>query len=288
MSPLVMGVLNVTPDSFSDGGRHDDTEAAIAHGRRIAAAGADLIDVGGESTRPGAAPVSEHEELRRVIPVIEALADEIEVSVDTVKPAVAVAAIAAGATIVNDVSAELEHVAGDHGVGWIAMHRQGQVATMQDAPTYEDVVRQVLDHLVERADTARTAGVERLWIDPGIGFGKTLRHNLELLAHLDAFVATGLPVAIGTSRKSSLGALLAASDARGAYRPDGLGPVFADVLADADPSSISTDDRLEGSLTTATWAFARGADLVRVHDVAPTVQALRVVTADLSDQEQDT
>jgi dihydropteroate synthase len=280
---LVMGILNVTPDSFSDGGRHDDGDAAVAHGRRMIAEGADIVDVGGESTRPGAAPVSEADELRRVVPVVEALSAEIEVSVDTVKPAVAAAAVAAGATILNDVSAELEAVAAEHGVAWIAMHRQGDPATMQDTPTYDDVVAEVADHLMTRATRAKAAGVDRVWIDPGIGFGKTLRHNLELLAHLDRLVDTDFPVAIGTSRKSSLGTLLAVSDERGRVRPQGDDPAAAPSV---DLAPVDTDDRLEGSLATATWAVAQGVDLVRVHDVAPTVQALRVVTADLPDEEQ--
>jgi dihydropteroate synthase len=280
---LVMGILNVTPDSFSDGGRHDDGAAAVAHGRRMIAEGADIVDVGGESTRPGAAPVSEADELRRVVPVVEALSTEIEVSVDTVKPAVAAAAVAAGATILNDVSAELEAVAAEHGVAWIAMHRRGDPATMQDAPTYDDVVAQVADHLMTRATRAKVAGVDRVWIDPGIGFGKTLRHNLQLLAHLDRLVDSEFPVAIGTSRKSSLGTLLAVSDERGRVRPEGDDTAVAPSV---DLASVDTDDRLEGSLATATWAVAQGVDLVRVHDVAPTVQALRVVTADLPDEEQ--
>ena len=286
MSALVMGILNVTPDSFSDGGRHADVRAAVDHGRRLIDEGADVVDIGGESTRPGAVPVSEADELRRVIPVVEALADEVEVSIDTVKPAVAVAAVRAGARIVNDVSAELAEVAADHGVGWVAMHRQGDAATMQDDPHYDDVVAEVREHLVGRAERAVAAGVERVWIDPGIGFGKTLHHNLELLAGLDQLVETGYPVAVGTSRKSSLGAMLAASDHRGRFRPepDGQTGSVAGVVADHDV--VTTDDRIEGSLATATWAVVQGVDLVRVHDVSPTVQAVRVVTADLSDEER--
>jgi len=256
--PLVMGVVNVTPDSFSDGGRFADHAAAIAHGLALAADGADWVDVGGESTRPGAAPVPEAEELRRVVPVVEALAAEgLRVSIDTRKATVARAAVVAGATLLNDVGASLGGVAADLGVAWAAMHAQGEPATMQDAPTYVDVVREVRDALVARADAARTAGVPEVWIDPGIGFGKTLRHNLTLLAHLDALVATGYPVLIGTSRKGFLGALLG--------RSDGVeGPVPA-------------DDRLEGSIATATWAMACGARMVRAHDVRATAQAARVI-----------
>jgi dihydropteroate synthase len=254
----------------------------VAHGRRLRAQGADIVDVGGESTRPGATPVPEVEELRRVIPVVEALADDGEVSIDTAKPAVAEAAIRAGATIVNDVSARLAPVAADHGVGWVAMHRRGDPATMQDDPRYDDVVAEVHDQLRAVAERASGAGVERLWIDPGIGFGKSLRHNLQLLAHLDRFVETGFPVAVGTSRKSMLGALLAASDDRGRHRAEGD---EGGSVAPPDRSEpVPTGDRIEGSLATATWAVAQGVDLLRVHDVAPTVQALRVVTADLPDR----
>jgi dihydropteroate synthase len=253
-----MGVVNVTPDSFSDGGRFADHAAAIAHGVALAAHGADWVDVGGESTRPGAAPVAEDEELRRVLPVVEALADAgLRVSIDTRKAPVARAAVAAGATLLNDVGATLGAVAADLGVAWAAMHTQGEPATMQQAPHYDDVVREVRDELVDRADAARAAGVTEVWIDPGIGFGKTHQHNLLLLAHLEELVATGYPVLVGTSRKAFLGALLGQSD--------GIeGPVPA-------------DDRLEGSLATATWAMACGARMVRAHDVRATVQAARVI-----------
>ena len=253
-----MGVVNVTPDSFSDGGLFADHTAAIAHGLALAEEGADWVDVGGESTRPGAAPVPEDEELRRVLPVVEALADAgLRVSIDTRKAPVARAAVAAGATLLNDVGASLGSVAADLGVAWAAMHAQGEPATMQDAPTYRDVVRDVCDELVARADAARAAGVAEVWIDPGIGFGKTHQHNLALLAHLEELVATGYPVLVGTSRKAFLGALLG--------RSDGVeGPTPA-------------DDRLEGSLATATWAMACGARMVRAHDVRATAQAARVI-----------
>lgn len=253
-----MGVVNVTPDSFSDGGRFADHAAAIAHGRALAAEGADWVDVGGESTRPGAEPVAEAEELRRVVPVVEALAaDGLRVSVDTRKPAVARAAVAAGASLLNDVGAHLGAVAAELGVAWAAMHAQGEPATMQRAPRYGDVVREVRDLLVARATSALAAGVPEVWIDPGIGFGKTSAHNLTLLARLDELVATGLPVLVGTSRKGFLGALLGRSD--GVEVP------------------VPVDDRLEGSLATATWAMACGARMVRVHDVRATVHAARVV-----------
>lgn len=250
MAPLVMGVLNVTPDSFSDGGRFVDARRAVAHGLALAAEGADVVDVGGESTRPGAAPVDEAEELRRVVPVVEALAPHVRVSIDTTKAAVAAAALEAGATLVNDVSASLHDVAAAAGAGWVAMHRRGDPRSMQVAPAYDDVVAEVVAFLAERAEAARQAGVTEIWVDPGIGFGKLARHNLLLLRHLDVLVATGLPVVVGTSRKSFLGAL-------GGGTPP--------------------DDRLEGSLATAVLAMARGARMVRVHDVAATVQAARLV-----------
>jgi dihydropteroate synthase len=246
-----MGVLNVTPDSFSDGGQWLDPAAAIAHGRRMVAEGASIVDVGGESTRPGAHPVPEAEELRRVLPVIEALADAVPVSIDTRKPAVARAAVAAGAVIINDVSAALWPVAAETGAGWVAMHLPADPSVMQQHTHYDDVVAEVREHLVGWAQTARAAGVSRLWIDPGIGFGKTARHNLLLLRHLHALVATGYPVLVGTSRKSFLGVL--------APRPDG--------------SPAPPDDRLEATVATTTWAMAQGVDVVRVHDVTPAVQA---------------
>jgi dihydropteroate synthase len=242
-----MGVLNVTPDSFSDGGRWLDAGAAVAHGLRLVDEGADVVDVGGESTRPGADPVDTQEELRRVLPVIEALAPHVRVSIDTRKAEVAEAALAAGASLLNDVSASLAPVARAAGAGWVAMHMQGEPATMQQDPSYDDVVAEVRAFLVERA---QTAGVEEVWIDPGIGFGKTMEHNLSLLAHIDALVDTGYPVVVGTSRKSFLGRLTG-----------GAGP----------------GDRVEASVATAAWAIAHGAQMVRVHDVAPTVAATRLL-----------
>jgi len=242
-----MGVLNVTPDSFSDGGRWLDRDAAVAHGLRMVAEGADVVDVGGESTRPGAEPVSLDDELRRVLPVVEALVASVRVSIDTRKAEVAQAAIGAGATLVNDVSASLAGVAAAGGAGWVAMHMKGDPRTMQRAPVYDDVVAEVREFLVERASTS---GVGEVWIDPGIGFGKTLEHNLALLAHLDELVATGYPVLVGTSRKAFLGRLTGDAPA---------------------------DDRVEASVATATWALAQGASMVRVHDVAPTVAAARLL-----------
>jgi dihydropteroate synthase len=268
---MVMGVLNVTPDSFFDGGRYDTTERAVAHGLALVAAGADIVDVGGESSRPGAAGISVEEELARVIPVIAALAGAVRISVDTVKPAVAVAAIEAGATLLNDISASLWEVAAGAGagagaaavaggpVGWLAMHMQGSPRTMQAAPHYADVVTEVYEFVLERARVAMAAGVAEVWVDPGIGFGKTLEHNLSLLHHLPELVSAASAigcagVAVGTSRKRFLGVLAAP----GQEEPAGL------------------EERAEGSLATAVVAMAAGATLVRVHDVAATVQAARL------------
>jgi dihydropteroate synthase len=269
--PMVMGVLNVTPDSFFDGGRYDTTELAVAHGLALVAAGADIVDVGGESSRPGAVAISVEEELARVIPVIAALAGAVRISVDTVKPAVAVAAVEAGATLLNDISASLWEVAAGFGagagggawagssVGWLAMHMQGTPRTMQAAPQYGDVVSEVYQFVLERAEVAMAAGVVEVWVDPGIGFGKTLEHNLSLLHHLPELVSAASAigcagVAVGTSRKRFLGVLAAP----GQDEPAGL------------------EERAEGSLATAVVAMTAGATLVRVHDVAATVQAARL------------
>jgi dihydropteroate synthase len=255
---LVMGVLNVTPDSFSDGGKWFDHDAAIARGLEMVAQGADVVDVGGESTRPGAGPVSEAEERRRILPVVAALAPAVRVSVDTRKASVAEAAIEAGATLINDVSSTLWPVAARARVGWIAMHMLGEPRTMQDAPHYDDVVTEVCDFLAERVRAAEAGGVEEIWVDPGIGFGKTMNHNLQLLHHLDRLVALGRPVLVATSRKAFIGRLAA-----GPGEP---------------PAPI--EERLAGSLATAVWAVAHGAATVRVHDVAETVQAVRLMTLD--------
>jgi dihydropteroate synthase len=253
-----MGVLNVTPDSFSDGGRYLDLDDAVAHGLAMAADGADLVDVGGESSRPGAVPVEEAEELRRVVPVVAALSPHVRVSVDTVKPAVAQAAVEAGATLVNDISGSLHAVAARCGVGWVAMHMQGTPADMQRQPHYADVVAEVHGFVLDRARSAAAEGVAEVWVDPGIGFGKSEAHNLALLAHVGELVgaagAEGFGVLVGASRKSFLGR----------FGATGAGPV-------------PVDDRLEASLATATWAMAQGAAMVRAHDVAPTLEAARLV-----------
>ncbi len=270
---LVMGVLNVTPDSFSDGGVHLSPGRALERAREMIAQGAAWIDVGGESTRPGARPVEPDEECRRVLPVLDAvvplaLESGVGVSIDTRNEATARAAVHHGATLLNDVAATLWPVAADLGVGWVAMHMLGDPRTMQQAPRYDDVVDDVRRFLVERAAAARDAGVPHVWVDPGIGFGKTTAHNLELLARLDVLVAEGFDVLVGTSRKRFTGELVARSDAR----------VHVGNLAEPGGGTVPTpvDDRLEGSVGTAVWAIREGAAMVRAHDVAATVAAAAV------------
>ncbi len=255
-----MGILNVTPDSFSDGGLFLEPEVAVNHAKVMLDEGADVIDVGGESTRPGSESVDPDTEMARVMPVIEALSGLCRIAVDTRHEEVARAAVAAGATIINDVSADLWPVAAELEVGWIAMHMLGSPATMQRNPSYGNVVTEVCEYLVERASRAADAGVRELWIDPGFGFGKTFEHNLTLLANIDVFVATGHPVAIGTSRKAMLGQMLARSDG-------------------AD-QQIPPEGRLVGSVATATYAMLKGASLVRVHDVKAAKQAATVVAGE--------
>jgi dihydropteroate synthase len=265
----VMGVVNVTPDSFSDGGLYFDAGTAIAHGLELAADGADVLDIGGESTRPGAAPVPADEELRRVVPVVERLAaaTTIPLSVDTTKAAVARAALDAGATVVNDVSAgrsepEILDVTAEAGAGYVVMHMQGEPRTMQADPRYDDVVAQVGDFLADRIEVARAAGVAEgaLAADPGIGFGKTVEHNLRLLAGVPALAErVGVPVLVGTSRKTFVGKVLA--------------------RAGAAAGDLPVDQREEGTLATIVWAVERGASIVRVHDVLPAVRAVRLLDA---------
>lgn len=264
-TPLVMGVLNVTPDSFSDGGRWLDPDAAIAHGLEMVAEGASVIDVGGESTRPGATPVEAAEEIRRVVPVIEALAPVVRVSIDTRKAEVARAAVRAGATLINDISASLWETAAELGTGWVAMHMQGTPETMQVAPFYTDVVAEVVAFLEARVELATQAGVEEIWLDPGFGFGKTMHHNLSLLRHLDRIVAIGPPVLVGLSRKATVGRLHAASDRR--------------QIPDESTPPVPTEDRLEGSIALQVWAMHLGARMVRAHDVRAAVHAAKVVAA---------
>jgi dihydropteroate synthase len=255
-----MGVVNVTPDSFSDGGLYLDPPAAVEHGLALAAEGAAILDVGGESTRPGAAPVSDHEELGRVLPVVEELAAAgHRVSIDTTKVAVARDALDAGASIVNDVSAfrfdpGLAGLVAEREAHCCLMHMLGEPRTMQEDPRYDDVVSEVKAFLEERLAFAVAEGVaeEQVWLDPGIGFGKTAAHNLELLRRLDEIVAVGRPVVIGTSRKSFLGKLAGG-------KPDG--------------------ERLPGTIATNVLALERGARIFRVHDVAPVLDALTVAAA---------
>jgi dihydropteroate synthase len=255
----VMGIVNVTPDSFSDGGLFLDADAAIAHGRELVAEGAQILDIGGESTRPGAEPVDAAEEIRRVVPVIEALAgNSTQISIDTTKATVAERALEAGATIVNDVAAfrfdpEIAAVTADAGATCVLMHMLGEPRTMQDDPRYDEVVSDVKAFLEERLEYALGQGIpeERIWLDPGIGFGKTLEHNLELIARLDEIVAIGRPVVFGASRKSFLGKL----------------------------TGRQVDERLAGTIAANIIAYQRGARVFRVHDVAPTVDALQVAAA---------
>jgi dihydropteroate synthase len=254
-----MGVVNVTPDSFSDGGMSHDPEAAIAHGRELAAAGAEILDVGGESTRPGAEAVPEGEELRRVVPVIQGLvAADGEVSVDTSKAAVAAAALDAGAGIVNDVTAlrgdpEMAALCAERGATVVLMHMRGEPRTMQEDPRYDDVVAEVKAFLAERLQAATAAGIaeERVWLDPGIGFGKTAAHNMELLRRLGELRELGRPLVIGTSRKSFIG------------KVDGS----------------AAGERLGGTIASSVLAAAEGAEVLRVHDVAEVRQALTVAAA---------
>jgi dihydropteroate synthase len=256
--PLVMGVVNVTPDSFYDGGRHFDPSAAVAHARRLAEEGADLLDVGGESTRPGAAPVTAEEELARILPVLEGVAGlGVPVSVDTTKPEVMRTALAHGAAMINDVTAlaapgAVELVAGSDAAVCL-MHMQGSPRTMQAEPTYADVVAEVRDFLATRAAACVAGGMarSRVVVDPGFGFGKTVAHNLTLLAQLGEIAALGYPVLVGWSRKSSLGRITG--------RP--------------------AEERLAGSVAAALIAVQRGARIVRVHDVAATRDALAVLAA---------
>jgi len=257
---LVMGILNVTPDSFSDGGRFLDRAAAVAHATRMVDDGADILDVGGESTRPGSNAVSVDEELERVRPVIERLAElhpAIPISIDTRKASVAAEALAAGAAIVNDVSGgadpEMFDVVRARDAAVVLMHMRGNPATMQQAPHYEDVVGEVHEYLRQRIEAAELAGIEpeRIAIDPGIGFGKDLEHNLELMRRVDALLDLGRPVLVGPSRKQFLGTIL----------------------------DVPEDDRVEGTIGAVIWLVSRGAHLARVHDVKEVVRAVRVADA---------
>ena len=255
---LVMGILNVTPDSFSDGGRFFDTDRAVEQGLKMAADGAAIVDVGGESTRPGSEAVSAQQQIERVIPVIESLAKKMSVpiSVDTYNYEVAKAALDAGAAIINDITAlgdeRMVQLAAEEGVPVILMHMQGKPQTMQKNPTYDDVVKEVLEFLLQRAENAERSGIDKdkIFIDPGIGFGKTLEHNLELLRNIDKFVETGYRVLVGTSRKSFIGRLT------GREKPA---------------------ERIFGTAATVALCVNAGVSIVRVHDVAEMVDVVKVV-----------
>jgi dihydropteroate synthase len=257
---LVMGVLNVTPDSFSDGGRFLEHEDAVTEGLRMAEEGADIIDVGGESTRPGSDEVPVEEEIERTTPVVKRLAAELDmpISIDTRKAEVARAALDAGAVVVNDVSAgrhpEMFDVVRGSDAGLVLMHMLGDPKTMQEDPRYDDVVREVREYLAERLDAAVAAGIdrERLCLDPGLGFGKTYEHNLELMRYMDELLDLRVPVLVGPSRKSFIGR----------------------ALGDAP-----MEERLEGTLGAVAWLAGRGAHVVRVHDVRETMRVLKVVDA---------
>lgn len=261
---MVMGIVNVTPDSFSDGGKFLDVETAVRHALKLAGEGAAILDIGGESTRPGAKPVPENEELRRVIPVIEKLAPKVKIplSIDTMKPAVARAALDAGASIVNDVGAahrdenEMWQIVAEFHAGYVCMHAQGKPETMQKNPHYQDVVREVREFFVRRLEKLAAAGVapEQVLLDPGIGFGKTAEHNLALLAHLASFTTLRRPLLLGVSRKSFLGTI----------------------------SGAGANERLPAALACATLAVESGAHIIRAHDVLETVQALRMAEAVLA------
>jgi dihydropteroate synthase len=257
---LVMGILNVTPDSFSENGRFFDSEEAVRHGAQMMSDGADVVDVGGESTRPGSESVSADEEIRRVVPVIERILQQnpdIPISIDTRKAEVADRALSAGATIVNDVSAgadpQMFGVVRNHDAAIVLMHMKGEPKTMQQSPEYDDVVGEVHEFLRERIEAAEFAGIdpERIAIDPGIGFGKSLEHNLELMQRIDAFLDLGRPVLVGPSRKRFIGAILDAPE----------------------------DERVEGTIGAVAWLVSRGAHVVRVHDVREVVRAVRVIDA---------
>jgi dihydropteroate synthase len=256
--PLVMGIVNVTPDSFSDGGQHANAVAAIKHAQQLIAEGADIIDIGGESTRPGAQPVSQQEELDRVLPIIEGLCGApVPLSIDTFKPAVMRAAIAAGAQMVNDINAlqdiEAMHAVAQSNVAVCLMHKQGSPQTMQVQPHYENVVAEVSEFLRERIASAEASGIarNRIAIDPGFGFGKTLQHNLDLLRELHTLTELGVPVLAGLSRKSMLGTL----------------------------TGQSVAERLAASVAAAMIAVQNGANIVRVHDVTATADALKILNA---------
>jgi dihydropteroate synthase len=254
---LIMGVLNVTPDSFTDGGRFKDIEAAVSHGKKMVEEGADLIDIGGESTRPGSRPISEKDELTRVLPVVKRLLDEVSVplSIDTYKPQVADVCLRAGAHLINDITGlikpEMRTTIAKYNVPVVLMHMQGVPKTMQKNPIYQDVVAEISTFFEKQITSARNERIQHIIIDPGIGFGKTVEHNLQILQRLEEFKIHGCPILIGPSRKSFIGGI----------------------------TGLSVNERLDGTLAAVTIAVMNGANIVRVHDVKECKRALQVVDA---------
>lgn len=254
---LIMGILNVTPDSFSDGGLFNDVDTAVAHGKKMVSDGADVIDVGGESSRPGSAPLSEKEELDRILPVVTRLLHEVSVpiSIDTYKPLVADACLQAGAHLINDITGlinpEMRKVAVKHNVPVVLMHMMGTPKTMQQNPVYQDMIGEIKVFFQERVATARKAGIQHIIIDPGIGFGKTVEHNLQILKHLGEFKTLSCPILVGPSRKSFIGMI----------------------------TGLSVKERLDGTLAAVTVAVMNGANIVRVHDVNECKRAVQVADA---------
>jgi dihydropteroate synthase len=254
---LIMGILNVTPDSFSDGGRFTNIDTAVAHGKKMVSDGADVIDIGGESSRPGSAPLSEKEELDRILPVLRRLLHEVSVpiSIDTYKPLVADACLKAGAHLINDITGltnpEMRKVAVKHNVPVVAMHMRGVPKTMQQNPVYQDLLGEITAFFQEQITTARKAGIHHIIIDPGIGFGKTVEHNLQILKHLGAFKTLGCPILVGPSRKAFIGVI----------------------------TGLSAQERLEGTIAAITVAIMNGAHMIRVHDVNECKRAVQVADA---------
>ncbi|HWR64024.1 MAG TPA: dihydropteroate synthase [Candidatus Thermoplasmatota archaeon] len=254
---LIMGVLNITPDSFSDGGVFNTVDTAVAHGKKMVSDGADLIDIGGESSRPGSEPLSEKEELARILPVVTRLVDEVSVpiSIDTYKPLVADTCLKAGAHLINDITGltnpTMRKVAAEHNVPVVLMHMLGTPKIMQQKPVYQDVLGEITSFFKEQIATAHQIGIQQIIIDPGIGFGKTVEHNLQILKHLEAFKSLGCPILIGPSRKSFIGTI----------------------------TGLSVNERLEGTIAAITVAIMNGANIVRVHDVKECRRAIQVVDA---------
>ena len=246
---LIMGIVNVTPDSFSDGGLYLEKNKAIAHARQLINEGADVIDIGGESTRPGATPITIKEEASRVLPVISALVGEARISIDTRHEEIARLAVQEGATIINDVSASLDQVAAELQVGWVAMHMQGTPQTMQNKPEYEDVVGEVCNYLTEKAVNAKNEGVSEIWIDPGIGFGKNLKHNITLISKISIFHSLGFPILLGISRKKFIKDISGTNDSK---------------------------ERIGGTVSTVLFCMLQGVQILRVHDVNEIKQSIKV------------